>query len=64
LADPKWAFDRQEEAPKAGAHHPSYGNVLVLCRDQDVRWMTVHYDAERDIARIDREFFLSDASGF
>ncbi|MEI8121455.1 MAG: DEAD/DEAH box helicase family protein [bacterium] len=64
LADPKWAFDRHDEAPKAGAHHPSYGNVLVLCRDQDIRWMTVRYDVERDIARIDREFFLSDAAGF
>lgn len=64
LADPKWAFDRQDEAPKAGARHPAYGNVLVLYRDQEVRWQVVRYDAERDRAYADREFFLSDAAGF
>ena len=41
-----------------------YGSVLVLYREQDARWLTVRYDAERDRARTDREFFLSDAAGF
>lgn len=64
LADPKWGFDRMEEAPKAGARHPAYGSVLVLYRERDARWLTVRYDAERDRAYTDREFFLSDATGF
>lgn len=64
LTDPKWGFDRMDEAPKAGTRHPAYGSVLVLFREQDARWMTVRYDAERDRARVDREFFLSDAAGF
>ena len=64
LTDPKWGFDRADEAPKAGVKHPVYGSVLVLSRDQDARWMTVRYDAERDRARLDREFLLSDAAGF
>ena len=64
LADPKWGFDRMEEAPKAGVKHPAYGSVLVLYRERDVRWLTVRYDAERDRARTDREFLLSDAAGF
>lgn len=64
LADPKWGFDRQDEAPKSGAHHPSYGNVLVLSRDRDIRWLTVRYDAEHDRAYVDREFHLSDAVNY
>jgi len=64
LADPKWGFDRTEEAPKAGARHPVYGSVLVLYRERDARWLTVRYDAKHDRACTDREFFLSDAVGF
>jgi type III restriction enzyme len=64
LADPKWAFDRTSEAPKAGATHPAYGRVLVLYRENDARWLTVRYDAARDRALPDREFRLSDAAGF
>ena len=64
LADPKCGFDRMEEAPKAGVRHPAYGTVLVLYREHDARWLTVRYDAERERARTDREFLLSDAAGF
>ena len=64
LADPKWGFDRMEEAPKAGVRHPAYGTVLVLYREHDARWLTVRYDAELERARTDREFLLSDAAGF
>ena len=64
LADPKWGFDRMEEAPKAEVKHPAYGSVLVLYRERDFRWLTVRYDAERDRASTDRQFFLSDAAGF
>jgi len=64
LADPKWGYDRTEEAPKAGAMHPAFGSVLVLFRDQDARWLTVRYDAEKDRAYTGPEFLLSDAAGF
>ncbi len=63
LADPKWGFDRQDEAQKAGARHPAYGNVLVMFRDREIRWQVVRYDAAQDRAYADREFFLSDAAG-
>lgn len=64
LADPKWGFDRMAEAPKAGAHHPAYGHVLVLYRDRDARWLTVQYDAERERAYTENQFLLSDAAGY
>jgi superfamily II DNA or RNA helicase len=64
LADPKWGFDRQAEAPKSAVVHPTYGRVLVLYRENDARWLTVRYDTARDRAVPDREFRLVDAVGF
>lgn len=61
LADPKWGYDRESEAPKASVVHPAYGQVLVLFRDNEARWMTVRYDSARDRAVPDREFRLVEA---
>jgi superfamily II DNA or RNA helicase len=63
LADPKFAFETGQELLKSHAHHPDYGNVLILSL-QEGRWMTVRYDAQQNRAVLDRDFLLADAAGY
>jgi hypothetical protein len=64
LADPKFAFEITQEAPKTYAAHPVYGRVLVLSLQGGSRWMSVRYDQARQKAVLDREFYITDAPGF
>jgi len=63
LADPKFYFQRDDEAEKVLAEHRLYGRVMILYREE-VRWMTVGYDERRQKPVPMREFHLSDAAGF
>ncbi len=62
LADPKERFEVSKEHWKSQARHPIYGQVLILHREGDARWMTVRYDTAQGRPVLDREFRLSDAS--
>lgn len=64
LADPKFNYQRDDEAPKVLAEHQVYGRVLILFRDGGTRWMTVDYDNKTRKPCLAREFRLSDAAGF
>jgi hypothetical protein len=44
--------------------HPAYGSILGFNREQNARWQTVRYGAERARARTDHEFLLSAAEEF
>jgi type III restriction enzyme len=63
LADPKFYFQSDDEAPKVLAEHKSYGRVMIVYRD-GVRWMTVGYDAKAQKPILLRDFRLADAAGF
>jgi len=63
LADPKFYFQSDDEAPKIMAEHQTYGRVLIVYRD-GIRWMTVGYDAKAQKPILAREFRLADAPGF
>ena len=63
LADPKERFETTKEHAKTHASHPIYGQVLILHREGEARWMTVRYDAVQQRPVLDREFRLVDASG-
>lgn len=63
LADPKYGFEVSQEHAKAQARHPIYGQVLILHREAEARWMTVRYDTAQRRPVLDREFRLIDASG-
>lgn len=64
LADPKFAFERSDEAAKILAEHRAYGRVLILYLEGGTRWMTVGYDSKAGKAVLAREFRLSDAAGY
>lgn len=64
LADPKYAFELTSELPKTLAVHPAYGKVLILHRQGGAHWVTVRYDEKLRKAVPDREFRLSDATGY
>jgi hypothetical protein len=55
LADPKFGFQRDDEAPKVLAEHRYLDGV---------RWMTVGYDPKAQKPILSREFRLADAAGF
>jgi hypothetical protein len=55
---------KPEQRSVPAVAHPAYDRVLVPCRDNDARWLTVRYDAARDRAVPDREFRLLDAVHF
>lgn len=63
LADPKYGFELSQEHAKAQAWHPIYGQVLILHREGEARWMTVRYDTSQHRPVLDREFRLVDARG-
>ncbi|MDP3078092.1 DEAD/DEAH box helicase [Bradyrhizobium sp.] len=63
LADPKFYFQSDDEAPKVLAEHKTYGRVMIVHRD-GVRWMTVGYDAKAQKPILLRDFRLADAAGF
>jgi type III restriction enzyme len=63
LADPKFYFQSDDEAPKVLAEHKTYGRVMIVYRD-GVRWMTVGYDAKSQKPVLVRDFRLADAAGF
>ena len=63
LADPKFYFQCDDEAPKVLAEHRAYGHVMILFLD-GVRWMTVGYDEKAQKPILAREFRLTDAVGF
>jgi type III restriction enzyme len=64
LADPKFGFERGEEAAKLTTRHPVYGRVLVVYLEGGVRWMTVGIDPASGRAKQEREFRVSDMAGF
>lgn len=63
LADPKFGFERSDEAAKIRTEHQAYGRVLILYL-QGVRWMTVGYDDVAQKAVLARELRVSDLAGF
>ncbi len=64
LAEPKFAFERTDEAPKVQAEHRAYGRVLVLHLQGGAQWMVVRYDQQHHKAVLGREFRVADAAGF
>ncbi len=62
LADPKYGFANEIEHAKSQAHHPIYGQVLILFREGAAQWRTVRYDERQQRPVLDRDFRLVDAS--
>lgn len=64
LLDTKFAIHQPEAAEKIGAVHEAYGNVLVLFREGEGRWVTVARDPETGKARLGNEFRFADTRGY
>lgn len=64
LADPKFRFETDDEAPKALAEHIIYGRVLILSLTGEKRWAVVKYDLTRGRPVLGPEFSIGDAAGF
>ncbi len=64
LAEPKFAFERTDEAPKVQAEHRAYGRVLVLHLQGGAQWMVVRYDQLHHKAVLGNEFRVADAAGY
>ena len=64
LAEPKFAFERTDEAPKVQAEHGAYGRVLVLHLQDGGQWMVVRYDQRHHKPALAGEFRLADAAGY
>ena len=64
LADPKYHFATDDEAPKVLAEHKTYGRVLILYLEGGTRWMTVKWDTSQNRPRASDDFRVADAAGF
>jgi len=64
LADPKFNFERADEAEKVLACHQVYGRVMICPRDAAQRWRVASWDAKRGKPTAENEFRFSDMAGF
>jgi len=64
LAEPKFHFERRDEAPKADVAHASYGKVLVLHREGGVEWKVVKLDAKSQRPSLGDKLRIADLAGW
>ncbi|MDX2111442.1 MAG: DEAD/DEAH box helicase family protein [Verrucomicrobiota bacterium] len=63
LVDPKFLFEISQEAGKVQTEHTTYGRIMIVHR-LDNRWVRIGWDAGRNKATVEGEFYISDAAGF
>ena len=64
LAEPKFYFERRDEAPKAEVIHAGYGKVLVLHLEGSVEWRVVRLEGKGQRPCLGDKLRIADLAGW